>query len=85
MQHVRFTVGEKELHTVVVDYDMFSSKISIIVDDNVINTAVLTGKPINLEFDVGNSEKHRVKVGVRGKTIPVISVFIDDNLIGTFR
>lgn len=85
MQHVRFTVGEKELHTVVVDYDMFSSKISIIVDNDVINTTVLTGKPINLEFNVGNSEKHRVKVEVRGKTIPVISVFIDDNLIGTFR
>ncbi|GEM_PF-1101547 len=85
MQHIKFTVGEKELHTVIVDYDMFSSKISIIVDDGVINTTVLTGKPINLEFNVGNSEKHRVRIGIRGKTIPVISVFIDDNLIGTFR
>jgi len=85
MHHVKFTVGEKELHTVIVDYDMFSSKISIIVDDSVINTTVLTGKPINLEFNIGNSEKHRVRIGIRGKTIPVISVFIDDNLIGTFR
>jgi hypothetical protein len=85
MHHVKFTVGEKELHTVIVDYDMFSSKISLIVDDSVINTTVLTGKPINLEFNIGNSEKHRVRIGIRGKTIPVISVFIDDNLIGTFR
>ncbi len=83
--HVKFPVGDVEKHTVMVDYDMFSCKILIYLDDVLQKTAILTGKPTKVELAVGNSEKHNVTMHIRGKTIPVITVYIDDNLVGTFR
>ncbi|MEM0361746.1 MAG: hypothetical protein QXY36_02980 [Sulfolobales archaeon] len=83
--HVKFPVGNSEKHVVMVDYDMFSSKILIYLDDSLQKTFILTGNPIKVELVVGNEEKHNVTMHIRGKTIPVITVYIDNNLIGTFR
>ncbi|MCS7108100.1 MAG: hypothetical protein RMH77_01320 [Sulfolobales archaeon] len=82
---VKLPVGEGEKHTVMVDYDMFASKVFIYLDDELQKTFILTGNPIKVEFSVGNAEKHNVSIHVRGKTIPVVTIYVDGNLIGTFR
>lgn len=69
----------------MVDYDMFNSKVYVYVDDVLKETIVLTGKPKEIKFQVGDSEKHEVSILIRGKTIPVMTVYIDNNLLGTFR
>ncbi len=83
--HVKFPVGDAEKHTVVIDYEMFSSKISVYLDDTLRKSAILTGNPIKMELSVGDSEKHTVTIHIRGKVVPVITIYVDDNLIGTFR
>lgn len=82
---VKFPVGNVEKHTVTVGYDMFSSKILIHLDDELQKAVVLTGKPIRVELTVGNDEKHNIIMHIRGRTIPVITIYVDGNLVGTFR
>ncbi len=83
--YIKFPVGVNELHNVEIDYDMFNSKVYIYVDGVLKETIVLSGRPKEIKFQVGESEKHDVYILVRGKTIPVTTVYVDNNLLGTFR
>lgn len=82
---LRFQVGTNEQHVVRLDYDMLNSRVSIYVDDALLHTIILTGKPNEVRFQVGNEEKHEVLMFIRGKTIPVTTVYVDGVLLGTFR
>ncbi|MEM0453433.1 MAG: hypothetical protein QXO98_02080 [Sulfolobales archaeon] len=83
--HLKLPVGEKEKHVVMIDYDMFTSKVLLYIDDELQKTFVLTGNPLRTDFTVGDVEKHNISIYIRGKTIPVVTIYVDDNLIGTFR
>lgn len=82
---LKFQVGVSEQHTVRVDYDIFNSRVNIYIDDMLVRSLILSGKPNEVRLQVGNNEKHEVYMVITGKAVPVTTVYVDGVLLGTFR
>lgn len=65
---LNFVVGQTEKHSVIFGYDKFFGRVSLLIDGRPFAGAVISGKTGSLErweFDVGETERHRVRIEKR--------------------
>lgn len=61
----RFEVGEREKHSLTVDYDMVMKRIRVELDDQKIaDESLFSPGAKKFAFDVGSSEVHKVEVNL---------------------
>ena len=82
MAKVTVDIGEKEKHHLVVNFSIFSKRITIEMDGKkVVDKGHYSPAPEKFQFDVGSSEQHRVEVSAGGFSPIIVSV--DGNQLKT--
>lgn len=70
-------VGNDERHEVEINYSMWSSMANVKVDGNLIfSKFIVLGGDTN--FEVGEKEKHKIKVVFSGAFVPNIDIWVDN-------
>jgi hypothetical protein len=78
-----FTVGEREKHEISIRYSEWTGKLIVDVDGRRVVETYILGFKKELELNVGDSEKHYVKIVLKGILLPKVEVHVDNRKVYT--
>ncbi|MEM0027151.1 MAG: hypothetical protein QXT53_04660 [Ignisphaera sp.] len=83
MTEYRFIIGKQEKHEIFIRYSEWTGKLIVDVDGRRVVETYAIGFKKELEMDVGDNEKHKIKIVLKGIMFPKIEVYVDGEKIYT--
>jgi hypothetical protein len=77
-------VGVKEEHVVVVSACSLSERVKVTVDGDVVLNTTASRPPGIAQVEIGNDEKHLLKIVLKEGIVCSLDIFVDGALVGSY-